>query len=153
MKCFEFRGVDLGRGGQPAIAIAENDQEIEARGDCLASPEFAQADVHRLLIERSMVADAPSEVDGLKKAVVSLAQFLHLREHRLVEHPTFLDEVAKGGTHEDAEHMIRWQHGWVRLDSVMSGPHAIETRQKTDFDVQVICEVFDDFPSACRDRR
>ncbi len=50
----------------PAVAVAQQHDEVGARAELLAAGDLAQADVHRLLVERSFLADPPAQVDDLE---------------------------------------------------------------------------------------
>jgi hypothetical protein len=44
----------------PAVAFAEQHNEVGLDAGLLAERDFAQADLHRLPVERRIVADAPA---------------------------------------------------------------------------------------------
>jgi hypothetical protein len=66
----KFSGGDPGGQRLPSVAVAEQDNEVRAHAGGLAAADFAQADLHRLLVERGLVADAPTQVDGLEPRAV-----------------------------------------------------------------------------------
>src|ERR1035438_1494794 len=65
-KSVEFGGGNSGRKGLPAVTVAEQHDEIRPHSSRLTAADLAQADLHGLLVERSLVAHAPTEVDGLE---------------------------------------------------------------------------------------
>ena len=100
-------------GGQrlPAVAVAEQHDEVRLDTGGLAAADLAQADLHRLLIERGLVADAPPQVDGLEPRAMLLAQRAELRKHLALERVALRLQVLEGRTHEDAEGASRDGHG------------------------------------------
>ena len=57
----------------PAVPLAEDQKEVRSRRDALASSDFAEADRHRRLLEAGPLADAPSQIDGLKLGAMARA--------------------------------------------------------------------------------
>jgi hypothetical protein len=56
-----------------------------------------------LLVERGFVADAPSEVDGLKPGAVLLAQRSQFRKHVALKRIALFLQVLEGRTDKHAE--------------------------------------------------
>lgn len=99
----EFRSGDSGRQWLPAVPVAEQHDEVRPDSGCLAAPDLAQADLHRLLVERGLVADAPTEVDGLEPRAMLLAQRAQLRKHVALKRVALGLQILKRRADEDAK--------------------------------------------------
>ena len=107
----ELVGWDVSWRGSPAVALAEQDDEVGARRDALAAADLFEADGHRLLVERRLLADAPAQVDGLEAAAVLHAQVPQLRPDMLLERIPLGFHVAEGRADKDAEGSAFGRHG------------------------------------------
>ena len=72
-KPLEFIRIDLGRQGAPAVAVAEEDDEVRLGRELLTAFEFLPADIHCLLIECRLLADTPAKVNRLEPGPTLLA--------------------------------------------------------------------------------
>ena len=78
----EFLRLDACGQRLPTVAVAEQHDEVRLDAGTLAALDLAQADLHGLLVERRLVADAPAQVNGLEARAVLLAELAQLRETR-----------------------------------------------------------------------
>ncbi len=88
---------DCRRQGPPAVAVAQQHDEVGARGDPLATRDLAQADGHRLLVKPRFLAYAPAQVHRLEAAAVLPAQLAEPGKHPLLQGVALLLQVAEGG--------------------------------------------------------
>ncbi|MFZ3170319.1 MAG: hypothetical protein WA130_22120 [Candidatus Methanoperedens sp.] len=68
------------RQGTPAIAVAQQHNEVRARRSFLAALNLAKTDFHGLLIISSFLAHSPAQVDQLEARAVLLAEFAQVGE-------------------------------------------------------------------------
>src|SRR6185295_16378664 len=99
-------GLDLGGDRPPAVAIAEEHDEVQRRRDPAAAADLFEADVHRAAIARRRVAHAPAQVDGLEASAALAAQCFEPRKHARLQHGPLADHVAEGGADEDAKDLL-----------------------------------------------
>jgi len=78
---------------------------------------YAQADLNGLLVERSLIAHAPAQIDGLETRSMLLAQTAQAGESVLLQHIPLRLQVLKGRTDKDTEGASGDRHG------VQAGTH------------------------------
>ncbi len=100
---FELGHGDLRRRWAPAVAVPQQHDEVGAGGGVLAASDLAQADVHRLLVQRGFLAHPPAQVNRLEASAVLLAQLAQPREHPRLQRVSLLLQVAEGGADKDAK--------------------------------------------------
>jgi len=65
--------------------MASHSDEIRFDASLLAARDLVQADLHRLLVERRLIAQAPAQVDGMKSRVVRFAELAQLEENAALQ--------------------------------------------------------------------
>jgi hypothetical protein len=78
----------------PAVALAEQHNEVRLDTGLLAALNFAQADFHGLLVESLLVTYAPSQVNGLEEGTILLAELAQLWEHDALQSVTLGLQVS-----------------------------------------------------------
>ena len=87
----ELRGRQRGGERYPAApTAAQQRQEVQVWGQLPATLNLVDADLHGLLVERSLVAHPPSQVDGLKSPPAQSAVVLQRTERALLQCPALL---------------------------------------------------------------
>jgi hypothetical protein len=74
-----------------------------------------QADVHRLLVQGSFLAQSPAQVDGLKTGSMLRGQIAQAREDALLQSITLCFQVAECGADENPECATRLNHSIFSL--------------------------------------
>ena len=110
-KRVEFSGWNSGGQGLPAVPVAEQRDEVRPHAGGLAPPNLAQADLHRLLVERRLVAHAPAQVDGLEPRAVLLAELSQLRKHVALKRIALRLQILERRADEDPECAGGGRHG------------------------------------------
>ena len=102
----EFCGRHAWRQGTPAVAIAEENQEIRPRRDPLAAGDFGKTDLQGLLIAACIGADAPAKIDGLEPGAKTSAQIVDGGKHDPPQRLTLGCEVGERGANEQSERRV-----------------------------------------------
>jgi hypothetical protein len=87
--CPNLRASDAICQWLPTVAVAEQHDKVWANPGSLAAADLVETDLHRLMVERSLGANAPSEVDCLEAGTVLLAEGPQLREDVALEGVAF----------------------------------------------------------------
>jgi hypothetical protein len=108
----ELRGRQRGGERYPAApTAAQQRQEVQVGGQLPATLNLVDADLHGLLVERSLVAHPPSQVDGLKSPPAHSAVVLQRTERALLQCPALVPHLGERRAHEHAKQAGRPGHG------------------------------------------
>ena len=91
----EFFGGDALRQRTPTVAITDQNYEVGSWGNLPAAIDFTKADLHRLLVFGSFLANAPSQINSLEARIVFRAKFPQLWENFLVQSVALQLEVTE----------------------------------------------------------
>src|SRR5689334_18828917 len=76
----KFIGGDVCRQRLPSVAVAKQHKEVRLYTRHPAPLDLAQADVHRLLVQRCFVTHTPAQIDRLEAGPVLFTELAELRE-------------------------------------------------------------------------
>jgi hypothetical protein len=99
----ELARFDVRRERAPSVAVAEKHDEVGLDASALAALDLGEAYFHGALVERSLAADAPAEVDRLEPGAMLLAQCAQPRKDVALEGIALRRQVFKRRTDEDAK--------------------------------------------------
>ena len=81
--------------GPPAISFTEQENEVRPRRLPLTPGDLLQTDCHRLLVERGLLADPPTEIYRLEVNAALSAELFQSGEHVVVQSVSFRTHIGE----------------------------------------------------------
>jgi hypothetical protein len=100
---FVLPGGNLIRQRSPSVPVPQEREEVGTRGHVAATLDLLHAYAEGALVQTGLVADGPTEIDGLKSKPLFTTEFLKPWKDTLLESIALFNEVAERGAHENAE--------------------------------------------------